>query len=145
MVSYGNEASRNSGITVFDSKNKKYKIIWGEEGTSPNFDTPYCLEVFNNKLIIFINEIYDLKTGEKISIDIDGKWRDCKLGIVYGKNKLILKDTFDYYFYEFDKDFKLKSRKKLKGITKKYHNEGFVKLTNEFICFFQNSEIIFIK
>ena len=145
MVTYGNGASRNSGITVFDTKNKKYKIIWGEEEIYPDLDTPYCMEVFNKKLIIFKNEIYDLKTGEKIYIDFDGKWGDCKLGIVYGKNKLILKDTFDYYFYEFDKDFKLKSRKKLKGITKKYHNEGFVKLTNEFICFFQNSEIIFIK
>ena len=145
MISYGPGASRNSGITIFNTKHKLYKIIWGLEGVYPYFDSPYCIEIFNDKLIIFTEEIYYLRNGSYVECNCHSKWSSCKFGVCYKKNYLILKERFSNNLYEFDEHFQIKSRLKINGITESIDREGLIKMTEKMVCLFKENEIIFLK
>ena len=135
MNKYGPGASRSSGMTVIDTKNRKYKILWGEEGIYSINDGPYCLGVFNKYLIILNNYIFNL---EDVNFD-------CSCGVLSREEYIILKERFTNNFLQIEKDFKKISKIKIEGYFDDYSfsNTGLIKVTNEIICFFKATEIIF--
>ena len=98
---FGNKASRNTAITVYNTKNKKYEILWGERGVYPINDSRYCINLLSNNLIIFEDDFYDLEGNyENINIDYDYSFV-----VEYGNHNIILKEMFDNNLYEADKNF----------------------------------------
>ena len=145
MAKYGPQASRSSGITICNTKNSLYRIIWEEGGVYPVNDSPYSLAINKEYLVIFSNKIYNLDNGNSIHINYDNSWSDCSCGIFF-RQSWIVKERFNNNLYQFDKDFIMISKIPINNLGINYITKnGLLKITDEIICYFNSNEIIFLK
>ena len=145
FLKYGPQSSRSSGITIINTKNSLYKIIWGLGGVYPVNETPYSIAINKNNLVIFSYEMYNLYNGDSFIVNYDNAWTDCDCGVFFGES-WILKEKFKNNIYQFTKDFIMNY--KIKTIENRFYNgqkTGLIKITDEIICYFDGSDIIFLK
>ena len=157
MIKYGIITFRSSGITICSTKNSLYKIIWGLGGVRPVNYSPYSLATNKKNLVIFsesaqnhginVVKMYNLDNGNSIQVNYNNSLPNFCCGIFMGES-WILEERFNNKnnIYQFNKDFILKY--KIKTIDNKKNNgtkNGMIKLTDEIICYFDGSEIIFLK
>lgn len=155
---YGFASARAGGVTIIDTKNAFYKIIWGNEYIWVDIYHPYCINIINNKYLLIDNELYDLKNGEKKYWIGKSKIEFYGTNIIsFGNNILNLYDKNDYlelYDYNFvEKEGKIDGLvylNKISFLVRKERKERnidkhLVKITEKTFCFYSGYNIYFFE